>query len=270
MPDPRRPVLTLTTDFGTADHYAAQIKGAILEVSTEFCIVDITHEVPAHDIVSGAFTIRAAAPAFPTRTVHIVVVDPGVGTSRRPVIVSALEHYFVGPDNGVFTLLYEADPAHRVYEISATHYLRETTSPTFHGRDIFAPAAAHLAKGIGIENFGEPVEDAVKVDLPRPKVAADGRVRANVIQVDRFGNVITNVTRAAFDALLKKTGRSGLKGAGAATAVTGMRNTYAEGGPGTPFFLFNSSNSLEIAMLQGRAADALGLKAGDTVEMELT
>lgn len=269
MPEPRIPILTLTTDFGTADPYVAQMKGAIYEVTRQIHIVDLTHEVPAHDIVSTAFTIRAAATSFPARSVHVVVVDPGVGTDRRPIMVSSLEQYFVGPDNGVFSLLYEADPGHKVYHITAEHYLREGISSTFHGRDVFAPAAAHLSKGIGIENFGEPVEDPVKIDLPRPKVTQEGRVRATVIHVDRFGNLITNVTRGAFEALLKKTGKSGVKGAGSASAASGMVKTYGEGQDGAPFFLFNSSNHLEVAAKRGRASDALGLKAGDPVEMDL-
>ncbi len=269
MPEPRWPVLTLTTDFGTADHYAAQIKGAILQVSTQIVVVDITHEIPPRDIAAAAFTIRNAIMAFPTRSVHVVVVDPGVGTARRPIVVSSLEHYFVGPDNGVFTLLYEADPASKVYHITASHYFREDASPTFHGRDVFAPAAAHLARGIGIENFGDLVEDPVKIDVPRPKVTAEGRVRASVIHVDRFGNLITNVTRGALEGLLRKTGKSGLRGAGAAASVTETRTTYAEGPPGPPFFLFNSANHLEIAARESNAAAALGLKPGDVVEMDL-
>ncbi len=269
MPELRLPILTLTTDFGLADHHAAQMKGAILQVSTQIAIVDITHEIPPRDIVAAAFTIRNAAMAFPIRTVHVVVVDPGVGTSRRPIAVSALEHYFIGPDNGVFSLLYEADPASKVYHIMASHYLREDASPTFHGRDIFAPAAAHLSKGIEIENFGDLVEDPVKMDMPRPKVTAEGRVRAAVLHVDRFGNLITNVTRGALDGLLKKTGKSGLRGAGAAASVTETKTTYGEGAPGSTFFLFNSSNHLEIASRDSSAAGALGLKAGDVVEMDL-
>jgi S-adenosylmethionine hydrolase len=269
LPETHIPVLTLTTDFGTADHYAAQLKGAIFSVASQIHVVDITHEVPAHDIVGAAFTIRDAAPTFPTRSVHVVVVDPGVGTDRRAIAVSAMEHYFVGPDNGVFSLLYEADPAYKVYHITAGHYMKENASPTFHGRDIFAPAAAHLARGVGIENFGAILDDPVKVDLPRPKVTSEGRVIATIIHVDRFGNLITNVTRGAMDALMKKTGKTGVKGAGGAASIAGLRKTYAEGDAGSPFLLFNSSNHLEVATLESRAADALNLKAGDTVEMDL-
>jgi len=268
--EPRIPILTLTTDFGTADHYVAQMKGAILEVTRQINIVDITHEIPAHDIVSAAFTIRAAAAAFPIRSVHVVVVDPGVGTTRRPIVVAALEHYFIGPDNGIFSLIYESDPSYRIYHITAGHYIKEGASPTFHGRDVFAPAAAHLSKGIGVENFGDPVDDPVKVELPRPKVSQDGRVHATVIHVDRFGNVITNVTKGSLEALLKKTGKTGLRGAGGAAAAVGLRLTYEQGEAGTPFFLFNSANHLEVAARQGRASEMLGLKPGDTVEMELT
>jgi len=270
MPEARIPIITLTTDFGIADHYAASLRGAILSATPGVQIVDITHEIPPHDIVSAAHTIRNASAAFPPRTVHLVVVDPGVGTARRPVIVSADNQYFVGPDNGVFTLIYESENFSGVVHVTATHYFRtQEPSPTFHGRDVFAPVAAQLARGVGMENFGDPIEDAVRIDLPKPKVTQEGHVHATVIHVDRFGNCVTNLSRAALDALMQRLGKSQLRGGVAGSAVTELRTTYAEGPGGVPFFLFNSSNYLEIASHEARAADMLGLKTGDALDIHL-
>jgi S-adenosylmethionine hydrolase len=269
VPETRVPIITLTTDFGISDHYVSQIKGVILSQISQVNLVDVSHDIPAHDIVSAAFTIRATCHVFPPRTVHLVVVDPGVGTERRPIAVASSNHYFVGPDNGVFTLVYESDPNCRVYHITADHYFRENPSPTFHGRDIFAPVAGQLARGIGVENFGDPIEDPVKIDLPRPKVTGEGRVSATIIQVDRFGNLVTNVTQSALNALLQKTGKSRVKGSGNLAAVTETRKTYGEGAAGTPFFLFNSNNHLEIASRDARASEILQIEAGDRVEVDL-
>lgn len=269
MAETRRPIITLTTDFGTADHYVSSMKAAILEVYSDVQIVDITHELPVHDIVSAAFTLREATRLFPTRTVHVAVVDPGVGTARRPIAVSSDNQYFVGPDNGIFSQIYEADVNHHVYHITATHYMRENPHPTFHGRDIFAPSAAQLARGIDIENFGELVEDPVKVEQAKPKVTADGQIKATVVHVDRFGNLITGISQGAMQTLMERLGKTKLKGAGKAAGATELRKTYGDVPKGSPVLIFNSSNHLELAANQARACDLLGLKAGDLVELQL-
>ena len=269
MPEARVPIITLTTDFGTADHYVASIRGAILSVSTQVQIVDISHEVPAHDVTYAAHLVRDAAAAFPLRTVHLVVVDPGVGTARRPIIAAANNQFFVGPDNGVFSLIYESEDFTGAVHITATHYMGPDPSPTFHGRDIFAPVAAQLARGLGMENFGDPIEDAVRIETLKPRVTAEGLVKAAVLHIDRFGNVITNLSRVSLDALMQKFGRSQLRGGVGAAAITEMRTTYGEGPAGAPFFLFNSTGQLEIASHETRACDILGLKAGDSVDIHL-
>jgi len=263
------PIITLTTDFGTADHYVSSVKAAILSVTSYVQIVDVTHEIPAHDIVAAAFTVRDAYRIFPPRSIHVVVVDPGVGTARKPIVVSCDNHYFVGPDNGVFSQVYDLDPNHKVYEVAASHYMRENPSPTFHGRDIFAPSAAQLARGIGIENFGDAVAEPVKIDVPRPKVTAEGMIRAIVLHVDRFGNLVTNVTQPALENLMQKLGKSKIRGAGKAAPAAELRETYGEAPEGSSFLLFNSSGYLEIAANKARAADALGLGTGDQAELEL-
>jgi S-adenosylmethionine hydrolase len=269
VPETRRSIVTLTTDFGTADHFVSSMKAAILDVYPDVQIVDITHEIPAHDIVSAAFTLREATRIFPNRTVHLAVVDPGVGTARRPIAVSADNQYFIGPDNGIFSQIYEADPDFHVYHITATHYMRENPHPTFHGRDIFAPSAAQLARGNDIENFGPPVEDPVKVEQAKPKVTADGQIKATVVHIDRFGNLVTGISQGALANLMKKLSKTQIKGTGKAAGATELHKTYGDVQKGSAVLLFNSSNHLELAANQGRACDLLGLKTGDLVELQL-
>ncbi|HWF90001.1 MAG TPA: SAM-dependent chlorinase/fluorinase, partial [Pyrinomonadaceae bacterium] len=151
---PSLPVISLLTDFGTADYYVGAVKGAILSVNPSAVVVDITHEIPPQDVATGAFTLLAAYQTFPAGTIHMAVVDPGVGSTRRAIIVSANEQFFVGPDNGLFTYIYDREPSHRVIHVTAERFFRPDVSTTFHGRDIFAPVAAALSNGVEIEEFG--------------------------------------------------------------------------------------------------------------------
>lgn len=269
MPEIRLPVITLTTDFGSTDHYVGAVKAAILSVSTTVVIVDITHEIPRHDIIEAGWVLRNAFTTFPNRTVHVAVADPGVGTQRRPIVVSAQNHIFVGPDNGIFSFLYDTDQPARVHTITATHYMREKVSDTFHARDIFGPVAAHLARGADPANFGEPIEDFVRLEMPRPTVTPEGLVRAAVAHIDRFGNVILNVTRASAEALMARTGAAGMAATVNGVHVTHLCKTYGDGPEKTPFALFNSSDFFEIACNQGRAVDLLKVKRGDQVDLRL-
>ena len=151
---PSLPVITLLTDFGTADYFVGAVKGAILSVNPSAIVVDITHEIPPQDIEAGAFTLLAAYKTFPAGTIHVVVIDPGVGSTRRPIIVSANEQFFVGPDNGLFTYIYDREPSHRIFHVTSDRYFRPEPSSTFHGRDIFAPVAAALSKGVVLKSLG--------------------------------------------------------------------------------------------------------------------
>jgi len=267
MPETRLPIITLTTDFGGSDHYVGAVKAAILSVSTSIAIVDITHEIPQHDIQGAGWILRNAFTAFPTRSVHVAVADPGVGTRRRPIVVAAQNHLFVGPDNGLFSFLYDSDPPARVHEITASHYMRATLSDTFHARDIFGPVAAHLARGADAANVGEAIEDFVRLEHPRPTVTPEGHVRATVAHVDRFGNVILNVTRSAVEAFMNKTGATGIVAVVNGARVTQMCRTYGDGPERAPFILFNSSDFVEIACNQTRAADLFKVRRGDPVEL---
>jgi S-adenosylmethionine hydrolase len=185
-------MITLLTDFGAADYFVPAVKGAILTIDSQALIVDITHEIIEHDIESAAFTLGACYRDFPAGTIHIAVVDPGVGSARRPIVIEAGGQLFVGPDNGIFSYIYTREPKLRVFHLNRSDLFRHPVSPTFHGRDIFAPVAAHLSKGMKPENLGDEIYDFVRFDLTEPQPLSFGRVRGCLIQVDRFGNCITN------------------------------------------------------------------------------
>ncbi len=191
---PSRPTVTLTTDFGTNDHFVGAMKGVILEIVPDAQIVDISHAVQPFDVLDGALTISQAYSYFPSSTVHLVVVDPGVGTARRPIIAISDKYYFVAPDNGVLSLVYAQEERMHVRHISSDHYFLQPVSNTFHARDIFAPVAAYLAKQVDSHKFGDEIQDFTRFAAPKPKVVDANRMRAVILKVDRFGNLITNIT----------------------------------------------------------------------------
>jgi len=269
MPETRLPIITLTTDFGTSDHYVAAMKAAMLSISTQIALVDVTHDIPPHDVMAAGWAVRNAFGAFPKFSVHVAVVDPGVGSARRPILAVTENHYFIGPDNGIFSFVFEVEPPVKVIELTAAHYFRTGVSPTFHARDIFGPVAVHLARGIESSNFGESIDNLTKLDIPRPKVTQEGSIRATVVHVDRFGNVVLNVTRSSMETLVQRMKASGFTATVGAVRVTQTFITYAEAPAGIPFLLYNSSNFLEIAANQSRAADLVGAKPGDIVELSL-
>lgn len=265
----RKPTITLLTDFGARDPYVASIKGAILGVNSDVNIVDITHEIAPQDILEAAYVLRCAFSYFPTRTIHLVVVDPTVGSSRRLILVATDNYYFIAPDNGVLSLVYEAEDVSTVVEISAEHYFLSNVSKTFQGRDILAPCAAWLAKGNDITNFGDPVEDYVKLTLPKPRMISDGLLKGNVLHVDRFGNLITNITRSEYDAAREKTPGTVFKVLIGKQEVVGLKEYYAQAQKGEIIALFGGGQFLEIAQTQGSAARALGLARGAEVGLQL-
>src|SRR5580692_10539206 len=186
------PIITLTTDYGTNDHLVGVLKGVILRIAPHASIVDINHHVVPFDVLDGALSIAAAYRYFPARTVHLVVVDPGVGTARRPILVTADEFYFVAPDNGVLSLIYERESAVSVRHVTAEHYFLNPISATFHGRDIFAPTAAWLSKTWQTASFGEEIEDYVRFAIRKSK-ASGNTAKCLVLRVDHFGNLVTNL-----------------------------------------------------------------------------
>lgn len=255
-------VVTLTTDFGLRDPYVAQMKGVMLGLVPDLRFVDITHDVDAHDVVGAALVLEAALPFFPPGTVHLAVVDPGVGTARRGLVVTARDAVFVAPDNGLLTPILARDDW-RAFELSAAELRLPHVSRTFHGRDVFAPAAAHLARGVPPARFGSPVDDPVRVAWPEVH-AVGGAVAGAVLHVDRFGNLITSIAAAALEAL----------GAEASIHIAGRRlplvGTYADLPLGAAGALIGSSNRLEVAVREGSAAAMLKARRGTPVAVSST
>lgn len=257
-------IVTLLTDFGTTDHYVGVMKGVILGRSPGATLVDITHQVPPQDVAAGAFVLRSAYPAFPPGTVHLAVVDPGVGSARRPIAVAAGGQLFVGPDNGLFTHVYRREPGARVFHLADPRFFLHPVSNTFHGRDIFAPVAGALSHGTRPEELGPEVADAVHLPLPLPPTAPPGGVAGSILHIDRFGNCVTTLARAEVPHGLLEGGFQ-LRVGG--HEIRALRRFFAAEGEedGEAFALWGSSELLEIAVNGGSAAERLGLRRGDAV-----
>src|ERR1700676_260210 len=238
------PIITLTTDYGTNDHLVGVVKGVILGILPTATIVDISHHVAPFDLLDAALTIGSAYSYFPPRTVHVVVVDPGVGTERRPLLVGGEHPYFVSPDNGVLSLIYERAPFVTVRHTTAEHYFRTPLSNTFHGRDIFAPVAAWLAKTYQTEAFGETIEDYTRFALPRVKPAG-AAMKGMVLRVDAFGNLITNFTA---ETLPPETACGSIKLQIGSKQVHTLVSTFAQGPEGEPVAIIGSSGFLEVCI----------------------
>src|SRR5216117_2268937 len=244
-----RPVIALLTDFGTRDHYAGTMKGVALGICPDVTLVDITHEVPAHDVLAGALELAAAYKYFPNGTVFLVVVDPGVGSARRGIAAEAGDYKFVSPDNGVLTAVADEHAPKKIVELSERRYARPTVSRTFEGRDRFAPAAAWLAKGVELSALGRPAGSIQRLSLPQPTATSE-QVTGEVLRVDRFGNLITNIDRKTFQKLAHD---AALEIRIGPHQVPRIVSTYADVGPGEICALFGSTDHLEIAA-NGRSA----------------
>lgn len=264
-----RPIVTLTTDFGDADYYVGAMKGVVLDVCPDTEIIDLCHNVMAYDILDAAFTIAQSYQWFPLRTVHVVVVDPGVGTQRRPLLVSGDRHFFVGPDNGVFSFIYAQQEKLSVYHITGEHYFHQPVSNTFHARDVFASVAAWVAKGVEPRQFGDEIEDYVKLAIPKAQAVNEKSWKGIVLKVDRFGNVITNIAAADCPALFAEP-TPPFKLTAGGKEITKLAPNYSEGGQGEIFALLGSSGYLEIATNRGGASKLLALNRGGEVNLQLT
>ncbi len=241
-------IITLTTDYGLKDHYVGAMKGVILAINPDVLIVDITHKIPPQDIFKGAFILRKFYRYFSRGTIHVVVVDPGVGGGRKPIVLEADENIFIGPDNGVFTFVYRESVSVRAFEILNPKYILPDVSSTFHGRDIFAPAAAHVSLGISIEDLGKNVKNPVTISFKKPKVQEDG-VIGEVIYIDQFGNLITNISAD----LIKPRSRIYI----CEKIINSISKSYADVPKGGLLASFGSSGFLEISVNQGRASDVI-------------
>lgn len=260
-------IITLTTDYGARDAFAASVKGVILKINPQAQIVDISNEISPQDIWEAAYTLRSAYRYFPKGTVHLAVVDPGVGSGRKPIIVVTESYYFVGPDNGLFSLIYQEAERLRVHHITSTHYFLPNPGPTFHGRDIFAPVAGWLAKGIPSGNFGEEITDYMKLNIPAPKTTANS-IEGHIVHIDRFGNIITNITYKDIRAIFSEgmdLGATSVSVAG--KEIRGFKKFYAEAAPGEPGAIINSSGDLEIFLFKQNARAALSVKRGEAVRL---
>jgi S-adenosylmethionine hydrolase len=258
------PVITLLTDFGLADHFAGTMKGVILRLCPAAQIVDISHEISAYEVSEASFVLAQAYRYFPPRTVHIVVIDPGVGTSRRPIVAEAAGQYFVAPDNGVLSMIY-AREKHKVRVVTADKYFLKPLSQTFHGRDVFAPVGAHLAKGLAPAKLGKPIHDYLRLHFETPTRTARRGWTGMILKVDSFGNLITNFTAADFPDLHERPFELtvGLQ------QVTRMARNYADCRPGELIVIVGSSGYFEVSASQGSAAKALGCGAGAPVELRI-
>jgi S-adenosylmethionine hydrolase len=256
-----RPVIALLSDFGLSDHYVGVMKGVIAGICPAVLLIDITHDVPRQDIRAAAFELAAAWQFFPPQTIFVAVVDPGVGTARRAVAARVGPYSFVAPDNGVLDLVLAEQPAAQTAELTNPRYARHLVSDTFHGRDRFAPAAAWLAQGTPIEALGDAVDLRTRLSWSAPDVAPT-EVTGEVVHVDRFGNLITNVHRRLWPSVVDIAGVSV-----AGHPPVRMVRTYGEAAPGETVALFSSSDRLEVAVTQGSAAERLGAGRGAVVQV---
>ncbi len=250
-----RPLVTLTSDFGPGP-YPGLMKGVILGICPRALLVDLSHAVPPQAVRAGALVLEQALGVFPPGSVHLAVVDPGVGTERRPICLDALDMFFVGPDNGLFTPVFLADPRARVFLLAEPRYFRHPVSDTFHGRDIFAPVAAHLARGLEPARLGPVLEDPVLLEWPRPRREGES-LRGLVWTVDGFGNLGTNLSREVVEEFLA--GRPARVRLGE-LGIEGIRRAYGQVPPGEPLALYDSSGRLELALNQGNLCARLGLE----------
>jgi S-adenosylmethionine hydrolase len=264
MADPR--VVTFTTDFGLQDPFVGIMHGVVLNIHPETRIVDVSHAVTSYDVIDGAWTIAQAYRFFPPRTIHVVVVDPGVGSARRPILAETDDYIFVAPDNGVLSLVEAREPRFSVRHITADRYFLQPVSQTFHGRDIFSPVAGWLSKGVDPSEFGPEVSDYVKLQFPVVECISANELRGVVVRVDKFGNLITNLSETDVAELVASPPARFRLTIGGAT-VTRLRSSYAEGGDEEFFAILGSSGFLEVAARQASAAEKLGVETSAPITL---
>jgi S-adenosylmethionine hydrolase len=263
---PSNAIITLLTDFGTADYFVGAMKGVILSAQPEVTFVDISHEIPPHDVTTAAFTLLACYRDFPVGTIHLAVIDPGVGSERRPIAISAGGYNFVGPDNGLFSHVLDRESEARVFRLNRQEHFRAGPSTTFHGRDIFAPVAGALASGMAISELGDEINDPVRLaPLASCIFEGDGVWNAAIIHIDRFGNCVTNLAREALPAHV----------AGALTidvngrTITKVHRCYADAANDQLFAIWGSAGFLELSAYCASAAQRLEASCGDPVRVAL-
>jgi len=265
---PPNRLVTLTTDFGVNDHFVGTMKGVILNINPQAQIVDICNNIQSFDVLDGALSVAQAATYFPSDTLHVVIVDPGVGTQRRPILAVNEKHVFLAPDNGVLSLVYERSERLSVRHVTAEHYFLQPLSQTFHGRDIFAACAGWLSKGVEITKFGEEITDFVRFAAPKPKPISDNSFKGVVLKTDKFGNLITNITPKDIPQLFEHT-TPPFRIVVCKAEVTKMKTAYAQATPGEIFAILGSMGYLEISANRGAANRLAGADKGSDVSVVL-
>ncbi|PYS68965.1 MAG: hypothetical protein DMF69_18465 [Acidobacteria bacterium] len=257
--------ITLLSDFGNQDYFVGAVKGVIASINPAASLIDITHEIPAQDIDAAAFTILASYRSFAPGTIHVGVVDPGVGTARKPILAFAGGHFFVGPDNGIFSYILEKETDHRVFHVTAQKYFCQPLSNTFHGRDVFAPVAAHLSNGLSPESFGEEIFDTVRLPPLVPTAPKPGEIKGRILHIDHFGNCVTNIDRSVLERSNEDRAKVMIKG----KKIESFRESYAERkGKKSLFAIWGSAGFLEISACNRSAAKILKARRGDSVTIE--
>jgi S-adenosylmethionine hydrolase len=252
-------VIALLTDFGTKDYFVGAMKGTILSLNENARIIDITHEIPPQDVRSASFTLRACYKNYPPKTIFVAVVDPGVGSARRAILAETDDYYFLAPDNGLLSFVFDEKTDFRVFDLKNERFFAETISQTFHGRDIFAPVAAHLSKGIQPDEFGKEVKDFVQHKTARPRKISAEKVEADIIHIDRFGNLITNFEQAD----LPESFALEIEG----KRIEKLQSFFAEAAMGEMFMILGSAGFLEIVAFRDSAANLLNAKIGQKILM---
>jgi S-adenosylmethionine hydrolase len=261
---PAQRFVTLTTDFGTSDHYVGTMKGVVYNINSSVCVVDITHDVQSYDLLDGALSIAQAYSYFPVDTIHVVVVDPGVGSVRRPILARTERYLFVAPDNGVLSLVLEREARVSVRHISSDHYFLRPVSQTFHGRDVFAAVAGWLSKGVELSKFGNEINDYVRFRAPKPKRLDENRMQGVILKVDKFGNLVTNITPQDIPQLFAPQAKD-FKIVVGEHEVTQMRTAYAGSPSGEIFGILGSMGFLELSTNRGSATRSLGVGKGTEI-----
>ena len=259
-------IVTFTSDFGVREYYVGAVKGAILSVCESARIVDISHQISPHELCEAAFTLASACPYYPPGSIHLAVVDPGVGSRRRSLAVATERDFFVGPDNGIFTLILEQQRVRQVVSLENERFFHTPVAPTFHGRDVFGPVAGWLARGTALLELGPSIDDWVRLDFPAPERSGQ-RLLGKVLQVDRFGNVITCFRPSDLEGLAGGDGEPLFRLGN--QRVTRVCRFYSEARPGELFALIGSSGYYELALAQDSAATRLGARPGTEVVLEL-
>jgi S-adenosylmethionine hydrolase len=261
----RNPIITLLTDFGTKDYYVASMKGIILRINPRCTLIDITHQVKPHDIKEGAFILANAYSSFPKGTIHLCVVDPGVGGPRKPILLVTQNYFFVGPDNGLFTLALLREKVKRVIALTQSKYFPPRVSTTFHGKDIFAPVAGHLSLGIKPNAFGNEMDSWSAFPFQRPQVRGR-RLEGEILHIDAFGNLVSDINQQTFIHFVKDHPFVIRAGMG---IIQGLKEAYWEGRQGELMALFGSGGLLEISVREGNAQKVLKMKKGDSVSVSI-